>query len=822
MKSWIYSLVKLCLGAYFLLTSLYCLLASIPYTYFFLIKEPPYGWLIAFARYHSLLYWFAFAAAIFAYWPQRRKPLVPAAWTILALTGIAFTARNFLPNIQNNGTAYIASLVALLPLLLLAGVEVLRDLTAESGNAQGVLFSYSNAALLAIVVAVLSISGSAAPGRLDSQLFLVPASGLELAIFVIVTYLWFALLVLSIANLILLAVYRFTSVRRPARVLLTGSLVFIGLAVACVRFLEDSLTFRGWTAYLFAIVFSGALTLWGLTVLRPFLEMTEPAPFKRRLLLYALCLCLASLALTVPGMIGDNDWDGVVRVAFTLLLWILFSICVFLLRPQLKKYSAPGVIAVLLAGGFCYWAVTATGFLWAKQLGKTEGDVVRTVESYANQDVSFGIVLHLLSGSRNAPCDNLCRTLRQYTNIRNAEAKIDLNLVDQLVPAHEDRPNIFMIIVDSLRQDYVGPYNSRVDFTPNLNAFARDCVVEKRTYTQYAGTSLSEAAIWSGSLLLHAHYVQPFSRVDSLEKLLKTDGYQMIVSYDEILRLILARDPDLTKLDLEKNWNEFELSGTLHQLESILDNRSDTSRPIFFYAQPKNVHQLARNRLPLLKNSNWTSRPGFSNRISFELHQVDEILGGFFAYLKSHGLYDNSIIIISADHGDATGELGRVGHSSIIFPEVMRVPLLIHLPKKMQGRLASDPDSISTLTDITPTLYYLLGHRPIKINPLFGHPLFTQTREELQKYPRNDLFLASDTRAAYGLLEDNGRFMYVTYDSPPSSFLFDLANDPNATRNALTDPVKKGYEQRVIQYLQEIANFYEYKPTGGTTVVIPR
>ena len=82
--------------------------------------------------------------------------------------------------------------------------------------------------------------------------------------------------------------------------------------------------------------------------------------------------------------------------------------------------------------------------------------------------------------------------------------------------------------------------------------------------------------------------------------------------------------------------------------------------------------------------------------------------GGFFHYLQAKNLYDNSIIIVTADHGDATGELGRTSHSIIIFPEVMRVPLIVHLPggDEEEGRLRNS--RISTLTDITPSLYYLL------------------------------------------------------------------------------------------------------------------
>jgi hypothetical protein len=123
---------------------------------------------------------------------------------------------------------------------------------------------------------------------------------------------------------------------------------------------------------------------------------------------------------------------------------------------------------------------------------------------------------------------------------------------------------------------------------------------------------------------------------------------------------------------------------------------------------------------------------------------------------------------------------------------------------------------LAALTDITPSLYYLLGHRPIRQNPLFGHPLFVEDKKELEPYRRSELFLASDERAVYGLLADNGRFLYATYDSPAQSFLFDLGRDPNAERSVLTPRLKQEYDERIIQYLHLVADFYGYKPGVGT------
>ncbi len=492
------------------------------------------------------------------------------------------------------------------------------------------------------------------------------------------------------------------------------------------------------------------------------------------------------------------------------------GVCVYALRPARRSYSAASILAVLLLAGFTYKALQATAIFWGKPLGSTDDEIARSLETYAADNVSFQMAHHILGNERSVPCGDLCRIMREYTNIRDAEARTDVNLVDPMQPAQGEHPNIFILVLDSVRPDYLGPYNQKVDFTPNLDAFARDSVVVHNAYTQYAGTTLSEPAIWSGAMLLHAHYMQPFSRVNSLEKLANTDGYQMILSYDSVLSQILSSSDRITKLDADKPWNQVELCSTLQQTENALDARSDKTQPVLFYTQAMNVHQFARNDLPRLTRENWAVRPGFNTRIAYELHEVDTCLGSFFTYLKSRNLYNNSVIVIASDHGDATGEFGRYSHSVNIYPEVMRVPLIVHLPEGMQQKLVYDDTHISALTDITPSLYYLLGHRPVRSNPIFGHPIFVATPDELKTYRRDQLFLSSDERAVYGLLTENGRFLYTTYDSPSQSFLYDLSKDPNAQRSLLTDSLKQQYDEQIIDQLHTVADFYGYKPGVGS------
>lgn len=820
MRTWVLTIAKVCWGIYLVLTSIYCLLAFLPYTYVAVIKAPPYAWMPWFANHQAVLYWFALALLAITHWPRQRSRGLLILAGALVFPGAYVVARPFLPGLQNNWASYCWSLVALAPLLVVAGCELQRQWSAATPDSNDSLFSYDIGIVIAVGVALLYGIAAALHGYIDNRSVKLTAAGFELTAWSVVSHILLAVIVLSVLNLVRIASRRAHS---PNRVffLAVAALAFALLWKLLLGFLKSALTFEGWPAQLYAATLAAALIVWIASVAAS--SLTEQPPAKARssrggkfaqlAVVFGLCL----LAIALPSAIGGSDWNGVLQNTFTIIFWAALCVCFYRMRPPRASYSWVNVLAVLILSTVAYKSLQATELFWATPLGSTDDDVSRAMEAYAAQNASFQLVHHFLGNTREEACADLCRILRENTNIRNAEAKTDLRLVDQLMPTAGPRPNIFLFVIDSMRPDYLGAYNPQVDFTPHLDAFARDSIVVHNAYTQYAGTSLSEPAIWAGAMLLHAHYLQPFSRVNSLEKLAQVDGYRMVVSYDEILRQLLSPGDNVIKLDSDKKlWNQLEVCSTIQQLEPLLANGLGKEQPVLFYAQPKNVHQFAHNDLPMISADHWRMRPGFNNRIAHEVWQVDGCLGDFVAFLKSRGLYDNSIIIVTSDHGDATGEFGRYSHSLTIYPEIMRVPLIVHLPEDMRHRLVYDDTHLSALTDITPSLYYLLGHRPIRSNPLFGHPLFVENRAELPRNQRDELFLASDERAVYGLLMDNGKLLYTTYDSPAQSFLFDLSRDPNALHSILTDPLKRQYDEEIIKRLQAIADFYGYKPGVGS------
>jgi hypothetical protein len=834
LKLSIQTLLRIVAGTYFVLTSIYCLLAFLPYTFYFLIKAPPYAWMPWFVQHQAGLYALAAVAIVASNWllvdswkknawgkKDWRQFSTGRFWSgfvLLMGAEIFLVWRPFLATLQDNRSAYAWSLAALLPLAVLALWKPHSHVAdAPQADANDKAFAYSGGLLIALVVSAVSSAGARIQTYHDNGSLRLHAADAEFSLWSLLSHLALAVVVLSIINLIFVLAAKTAkpqAVRRGA----VGTFVFGTLCLILLRFLESSLSFGGWEARCYAAALAFGTTLWGFSLVSPFLESREvTSAGLRKYGVWGVLVIASGLLIGFPFLIGGADWSGFLQSTVTLFIWITVSVCIFYLRPARVAYSAATVMVVLLASAAIYESLVASKIFWSHPLGSTDDEILLSLEAYAGHDNSFQLAHHILGNGRGEVCGDLCRILREYTNIRDTQARADVQLVDNLTATAGPKPNIFVFVIDSMRPDYLGPYNPRVNYTPNLDALARDGIVLHRAYSQYAGTSLSEPTIWSGAMMLHAHYVQPFERLNSLDRMLHADHYRMLVSMDEILSIVLPADDDVVKLDTDKKlWNSFELGSTLRQAEQVLNATPESTQPIFLYAQPKNVHQFARNDVPSPTSQHWQGPEGLNPRITYEVHWVDSCLGEFIAYLKQRGLYDNSIIVVTSDHGDATGEFGRVSHSTLIWPEVMHVPLIIHLPQKMREHVVYDDSRISTLTDIAPTLYYLLGHRPIRQNPLYGRPLLTETKEELESYPDKDLLLASDIRAVYGILTADGRYLYTTYDSPAQSYLFDLSADPNALHDILTPSLKQRYDEEIIEHLHMIGNYYGYKPGVGS------
>ena len=86
---------------------------------------------------------------------------------------------------------------------------------------------------------------------------------------------------------------------------------------------------------------------------------------------------------------------------------------------------------------------------------------------------------------------------------------------------------------------------------------------------------------------------------------------------------------------------------------------------------------------------------------------ADDLIGELIATLKDIGIYDNSLLIVSSDHGEEFYEHGRLEHSRTLYPEVVHVPLIFRWPGEIPEGVRID--TAVSLVDLAPTILDLIG-----------------------------------------------------------------------------------------------------------------
>ncbi len=103
-------------------------------------------------------------------------------------------------------------------------------------------------------------------------------------------------------------------------------------------------------------------------------------------------------------------------------------------------------------------------------------------------------------------------------------------------------------------------------------------------------------------------------------------------------------------------------------------------------------------------------RGSLANAYRVGLHWVDGLLQRTLDHLRARGLLENTLLVVTADHGEAFGEHGMLLHGLQLYDELLRVPLILHGPPPFHQRLQV-AGSVG-LTDLFPTIVTWLGAPP--------------------------------------------------------------------------------------------------------------
>jgi choline-sulfatase len=277
-------------------------------------------------------------------------------------------------------------------------------------------------------------------------------------------------------------------------------------------------------------------------------------------------------------------------------------------------------------------------------------------------------------------------------------------------------PNVILITLDTTRADRMGFLNSKSALTPSLDSLARQSSVFTRAYSQVPLTTPSHATILTGTFPQFNNVNDLGSPLGSdlpyIPEILRQQGYHTAAFVgSQVLDPKGAGAPGFDRgfetYDApfhsrgpgEDRYQSVERKG-MKVVDSALAWLNQNARsPFFLWLHFYDPHDPYDPPAPF--NS------GFASAYDGEIAYMDSAIGKLLAALRAQGLYDQSIIIVVADHGEAFGEHGERSHGLFLYDETLHVPLLIKLP----GITPVHPriESRVGLVDIAPTLLQELG-----------------------------------------------------------------------------------------------------------------
>jgi len=341
--------------------------------------------------------------------------------------------------------------------------------------------------------------------------------------------------------------------------------------------------------------------------------------------------------------------------------------------------------------------------------------------------------------------------------------------------------NIICIMLDSFRQDHVGVYHGgKPAFdgipacrTPNLDAFARECIVFDHAYPEALPTIPVRTQFFTGQATLPFRPWQPLTKEDiNVAEILGPQGYVCGLITDcyhyRAPGMNLHRgfhayhwirgqeyDPYMSnppRRNLDDYVNANYDQGWRVRIAQFLANTDDFARPEnWFAAQVVDtaVDWLKRNRdhrrifcwidsfdphepwdppavfdtytdpdykgkrliMPRGEPVQQWATPAEVRHIrglyAGEAASVDHWLGRLFQTLQDQGYYDDSVIVVTADHGHPLADHNKfLKGGSRMYGELLRVPFMIRLPG---GRGARRTPAIVQFHDLLPTLLDLAG-----------------------------------------------------------------------------------------------------------------
>jgi len=191
----------------------------------------------------------------------------------------------------------------------------------------------------------------------------------------------------------------------------------------------------------------------------------------------------------------------------------------------------------------------------------------------------------------------------------------------------------------------------------------------------------------------------------------------------------------------------------------------------------------------------------------------DFYIGELLKKIKEYGLYEDSLIIFLADHGESFGEHDYYGHGRKLYNSCLHIPLIVKLPGYKERN--TEVNRCVSLLDIAPTILSLLGY-PVP-EEMEGKNLFDTEDSERVLYfeaykgavhsEKDELFCLKVKPIRYGLLRDNYKMIF------DNGFeAYNLVEDNFELNNIYKNPDKdfRVFSSLLKEFMKNVEEFIKY------------
>jgi arylsulfatase A-like enzyme len=396
-------------------------------------------------------------------------------------------------------------------------------------------------------------------------------------------------------------------------------------------------------------------------------------------------------------------------------------------------------------------------------------------------------------------------------------------------PAHKAPPktakNAIVLLIDTARADSYAPFwKDKKVVTPTYDAFAKTSTVFVAAYNQENWTKPSVASTLSG--------VYPSTHNTKLETSKLPDGVKLLPEWlkEHGFRTgaFVANGYISNKFGFEKGWDQFknyireekpsEAEYVFPDALKWIKENKDKGR-YFLYIQTIDPHVVYRRNPKYSKLYFKGEYKGFlgptiepeeqiaisNKKVAFTERDLDWVralywgevsyhdaqMGYFMEELEKLKVLDDTVFVVTNDHGEELHEHGRLGHGHSLYDELLRAPLLFHFPPVFPSKEVTE---VVENLDVVPTLTEVLGVKPLA--QAEGHSLLPLVADEPGPRPNYAISEFLDTQRAVHV----GRWKFIRTPGNRVN-LFDIAADRTEMHDFLasTSTDKKPIARRMCE-----------------------